>query len=658
MALELGNSKISEDSSIIEKTEISKKELGYLPRNEATQKTYTDLGFMCGLEIHQQLLTKQKLFCRCPAGIFQQADDYDAEVIRHMRPTLSELGEYDGTALMEFKTKKNITYRLKNKTACTYEIDDTPPFLMDREALEKALVIAFLLKTKIVGELHIARKQYLDGSIPTGFQRTGILGIDGEIPLKNKKVGIIQISIEEDSCREVSDIGHNRTYMTDRLGMPLIEMVTYPHMLNPDEAVEAGQYLSYLARSSGKVRTGIGAARQDVNVSITGGTRVEIKGVAHISWIAELTHIEAFRQKALLNIKELLNQKISDPDQWKISSEQINPEIYPELKIKTPDNDKVYVVKMPGFSETLSYFTQPGQIFADEISQRLKVIACIEKPNMTISNISSTLRDLVQASDDDGVLIIWGPEKDIPMALETIEERGRLAFDGVPNETRKSFPDGTTIFERVLPGADRMYPDTDTAPMKLDNELVARCSADLPAEVSTRMTLLDEWKIPIDTHRYILRRNLVPIIEKIVNDLKWDPKFVGCLFGHNLKNIEGTLRVFNTKDYGYLYKLAEFIENKKLDKDIFLILLPIVHEYPDEDFEKALIECGYKKLTEKEIIKKIPELIKLFRKNRRKYNTSQTACARWVTGQLCSTAIGNIAIGKLYDAIVKEVSCG
>ncbi|MBR3436580.1 MAG: hypothetical protein IKG97_02365, partial [Lachnospiraceae bacterium] len=169
-----------------------------------------------------QLATKEKLFCHCPAGIFQKPDEYDAELLRHMRPTLSEMGGYDGTALMEFKTRKNIVYRISHKTACTYDVDDTPPFPLNREALQYALEIALASKLNIVGEVHVTRKQYLDGSIPTGFQRTAILGVEGEIPLKNKKVRLIQLSVEEDACREVSDIGHTRIYRTDRLGMPLL----------------------------------------------------------------------------------------------------------------------------------------------------------------------------------------------------------------------------------------------------------------------------------------------------------------------------------------------------------------------------------------------------------------------------------------------------
>ncbi len=137
------------------------------PFEEMTAADYAAIGLRCGLEVHQQLLTRSKLFCRCPAGHYSSA--YDAEVLRHMRPTLSEMGEYDGTALMEKKTRKNIIYRLHHATVCTYEFDDTPPFMMDEESIDIALELGLLLRLNLVNELHIARKQYLDGSIPTGF---------------------------------------------------------------------------------------------------------------------------------------------------------------------------------------------------------------------------------------------------------------------------------------------------------------------------------------------------------------------------------------------------------------------------------------------------------------------------------------------------------
>jgi len=143
------------------------------------EQYYRDLGLKCGLEIHQQLLTDRKLFCRCRAVLHK--DEPSAVILRHMRPTLSELGEYDGTALMEFKTKKNVIYQLYDDTVCTYEMDDTPPFKLNKQALDIALEISLLINCSIVDEIHISRKQYLDGSIPAGFQRTGIIGIEGWI---------------------------------------------------------------------------------------------------------------------------------------------------------------------------------------------------------------------------------------------------------------------------------------------------------------------------------------------------------------------------------------------------------------------------------------------------------------------------------------------
>ena len=279
----------------------------FKPFDEMTEDDYKLVGFKSGLEIHQQLYTERKLFCRCPAGKYNHK--FDAEILRHMRPTLSELGEYDGTALMEFKTKKDIIYHINRESVCTYEMDDTPPFEINEQALDIALEIALLYRSAATDEIHIARKQYLDGSIPTGFQRTAIVSIGGKIPYKDREINIIQLSIEEDSCREVSDHGHRRVYIADRLGMPLIETVTAPDMKTPYEVAEVGKMLSNIVKSTGKVRTGAGAAREDVNVSVTGGTRIEIKGVPSFKRIPVLTYNEAMRQWNLLRLREELKKR-------------------------------------------------------------------------------------------------------------------------------------------------------------------------------------------------------------------------------------------------------------------------------------------------------------------------------------------------------------
>ncbi|MGB5107087.1 MAG: Glu-tRNA(Gln) amidotransferase subunit GatE [Candidatus Zixiibacteriota bacterium] len=649
--------------------ERTKQEVGYVPREQAKPETYAALGFKCGLEVHQQLLTKQKLFCRCPAGIFQKPDDYDAEIIRHMRPTLSELGEYDGTALMEFKTRKNIVYRIKDVTACTYDIDDTPPFPMNREALDIAIEIALMLKTNIVGELHVARKQYLDGSIPTGFQRTAIVGIEGTIPLKNKTVRIIQISIEEDSCREISDIGHWRVYRTDRLGMPLIETVTYPDMLTPDEAAEAAQYIRFLNRASGKVRVGIGAAREDVNVSITGGTRVEIKGVAHIRWIPELVHNEAYRQRSLLLIKAELAKRELDPKTWSISHKELDADFLPReqraIKRVRARGWQLLGVNLPKFEGILSYFTQPDRMFADEISDRLKVIACLERPNMLHSEQLHLfgdeqelvdIRDFLDAEPGDAQIVLWGPPEDMKTALETIEERCKLAMTGVPNETRKSIADGTTIFERVLPGADRMYPDTDSAPISIDDNVIAEVKKALPVSVSDRLAQLREWKVPEDCFEYILRNNLIPLIEVITSECKQTPRFVATMFAHGLKNLQGRKKASVDFNFEKIRQLLLFVEQRNLGNEILKKMLPEVYEHPNMDFDSVLTTIDFREQRIDEILEFLPALRRKYLEIRKREDDE--AKIRWVMGQMRKRAVGNVSLRELHGRITKEINHG
>ncbi|MBO7445183.1 MAG: Glu-tRNA(Gln) amidotransferase subunit GatE [Bacteroidales bacterium] len=636
--------------------EDSKAAIGYVDRKEATQADYDRIGFMSGLEVHQQLATKEKLFCRCPAGIFQKPDEYDAELLRHMRPTLSEMGEYDGTALMEFKTRKNIIYRIAHRTACTYEVDDTPPFPINPEALQYALEITLASKLKVVGEVHITRKQYLDGSIPTGFQRTAILGIDGEIPLRHKKVRLIQLSVEEDACREVSDIGHTRIYRTDRLGMPLIETVTYPDMVNPDEVEEAGNVIRFLNRSTGRVRTGIGAGRQDVNVSCKGGTRIEVKGVAHTKWIPEVTHVECFRQWALLAIREQLKSRISK-ENWKMNYIELNPKefhfYFDPITDAIKSGAKVYAVNLPQFAGLLSHFTQPGHPFYCEFAERLKVIACLERPNMATSedledvvsrSVFEKAAKALNAGDNDAQIIFWATDDDVKTALETIEERALMAFDGVPQETRKALPDGTTIFERVLPGADRMYPDTDSAPIPLTNDYIESLKKNIPESIADRYAQLDQWGVPSDCYKYILTYNYFPLIKRIADELGVCPKYLGTFFGHRLKHLHG--------QYGNIpfctckiYELFDFLKKESLDKSIAPDLLKLMFEYPTADFAEMLKSTGYRKMTKQEIEESMGIMAEVFQPRRKR--TTDEDKRNYLLGCAREHAVGNAAFNEL-----------
>jgi glutamyl-tRNA(Gln) amidotransferase subunit E len=478
---------------------------------EMQLEDYAAVGFKSGLEIHQQLLTAKKLFCRCPAGRY--SEEYDAEILRHMRPTLSELGEYDGTALMEFKTKKEIIYQINRETVCTYEMDDTPPFELNEEALDIALGIAMLYKCVMVDELHIARKQYLDGSIPTGFQRTTIVGVDGSVPFKDRSIPIIQLGLEEDACREVSDVGHRRVYITDRLGMPLIETVTGPEMRTPHEVAEVAQLLRRIVRSTGKVRTGIGAAREDVNVSVTGGTRIEIKGVSRIPLIPLLTYNEAMRQWNLLRLRDELGRRGITAESFRGRFENVNKLLrktrFQPIAQAIAAGMTVHGVVLQGFRDVLRWPTQTDTFFAREISDRVRVIACLttlpniihsDSPGETLASSEwLNLRKLLGATEEDTLVLVWGPPGDAEMGAKEILIRAREAAIGVPSETRQALEDGTNGFERILPGPDRMYPDTDLPPKAITAERRSRIRTTLPAPVWERERRYRELGIPAET---------------------------------------------------------------------------------------------------------------------------------------------------------------
>ncbi len=440
---------------------------------------YEKVGLKVGLEIHQQLNTKKKLFCRCPVKYQHGAEDY--RVIRHMRPTLSEMGDYDRAALMEFRTKKEITYLLHKENTCTYEMDDTPPFPLNEEALDIALRISTMFGLSIVDEVHISRKQYLDGSIPTGFQRTAVIGINGKMPYRGREIGIHHLCLEEDACREVWDKRHSIGFRTDRLGTPLVEVITDADMHTPEDAMYVARDIGWAMRYLGIVRRGIGATRQDVNVSIKGGRRVEIKGVDKYQYIKDLVAIEAYRQKKLIDIAEELKKR-----GLKEEDITLNPIDYtdiaksielPSLKRAMNEGGTVKGLLLPKFHGILDTDIGGGRLFSQDFAGRVRVIACLDDMPNTAHSDEDILKPLKHeileragGKEGDVVMLVWGPADDVETALEEIRDRAKEALDGVPNETRQVLDDMTTDFERILPGANRMYPDTDLPPIVLESE--------------------------------------------------------------------------------------------------------------------------------------------------------------------------------------------
>ena len=529
---------------------------------------YQDVGLRVGLEVHQQLLTKKKMFCHCPAGLYTST--HDGSILRHMRPTLSELGEYDGTALMEFKTRKNIIYLLNTKNVCTYEMDDTPPFLVNPQAIDIAIEQCLMLGCDIVDEVHIARKQYLDGSIPTGFQRTAIVGVEGKLPFRGRELSITQVSVEEDSCREVSDRGHLIVWRTDRLGMPLIETVTGPELRTPDEVEEAILLIGRVCRSTGHVRVGMGASRQDVNVSVRGGRRVEIKGVPKAGWAPRLVHSEALRQVNLLGLRdELLRRGFTTAEELKIDHTDITERAAGlGLDLLTEgsweqfldENDRragfergagrftVCAIRLAGLAGTLGWPTQPDRTFADELRGRVRVIAALDQAPILLHSEDwpdsaeaaaalHAFRSAAGCDKDDGLVVVWGPEQDTLTAAAEIKLRYADAIDGIPNETRQPFEDGSTDFERILPGPDRMYPDTDSPPQAIVRERVDKLAAPLPEPPWSREDRYSAAGVPIPVIHFLIRRGGARLVDLVVNECEANLRRACFFFGERIKGL-------------------------------------------------------------------------------------------------------------------------
>lgn len=512
---------------------------------------YQRLGLKCGLEVHQQLRTRHKLFCKCPNAGY--TNRYDAEILRHMRPTLSEMGEYDRTALMEFRTRKEILYRLNRERVCTYEIDDAPPFDLNREALDIAIEIAGLFHCNIVGEIHIARKQYLDGSIPTGFQRTMIVGLEGWFPLNGRRIRVRQLSLEEDACREISDVGHRRTYYTDRLCIPLIEVVTEPDFRTPDEAMQGAEVIRRTTRVTGKVRRGAGSTRQDTNVSVSGGDRVEIKGVPGTRYIPHLVHWEAIRQRGLLEIAATLKHRglTRDDfgDHWADVTDLVRLTTWPPLADAVARGHVVHAVRLPRFKGILDHSLGRDRRFVDEVRDRVRVVACIDgDPNLLYSedarpNVAARIwqraASALSAAENDALVLVWGTPRDVQTACEEVMWRCRDALSGVAPDTRQVEDDGTTRFERVLAGPNRMYPDTDMPPVAITAEHLARIQAATPAAPWERYEILTgEYGLPHDAADALILDGNADLYLTAVREVGAPPRFASHMLTNAFRRLQ------------------------------------------------------------------------------------------------------------------------
>ncbi|MEM1653891.1 MAG: Glu-tRNA(Gln) amidotransferase subunit GatE [Thermoplasmata archaeon] len=436
--------------------------------------------FKAGLEIHQQLDTK-KLFCSCDSYL---SENVIGEFTRVLRPVQSELGEYDAAAMMESMKRMTFVYQV-TENSCLVEMDEEPPHDVNMEALETSILISLMFHCKIVDEVHFMRKIVIDGSNTTGFQRTALIGMDGYIETNKGKISIRSVCLEEESARKIENRGNIAIYRLDRLGIPLVEITTGPDMKSPEEVKEVAERIGYLLRSTKKVKRGIGAIRQDLNIS-TDGERVEVKGVSRLNLIEKIARYEMERQSMLTAIANEL--KFRNPDLQNIQIVDVT-NVFLNSKSKIINNaiskgHKVLGIRVAGFKGILkSEKFRFGKELA-EIARAMGIPGIFhsdELPNYGITKDEvKMLEKYFGISGNDAFIIIAAEESKGKEVIEMIVNRIRRAKDGVISETRGPRDDGTTEFMRPLPGKERMYPETDVPPIYINEELIEKLKSRIP----------------------------------------------------------------------------------------------------------------------------------------------------------------------------------
>ena len=427
---------------------------------------YKKLGLKAGIEIHQQLNTREKLFCHCPT-VLRDAEERNGEFFRYLRATESEMGKIDRAAEEEMKKENRAYTYYAYDTTCLVENDEEPPAPMNPEAVELTMTIAKMLGMTPVEQIHVMRKLVIDGSNTSGFQRTALVALNGKIPAG---AVIESICLEEEAAQRVEgDI-----FSLDRLGIPLAEITTGPDMRTPEEVKEVAAYIGMILRSTGRVKRGLGTIRQDVNISISEGARVEIKGVQDLSLIEEVVKREVLRQVNLLEIRaELIRRNASVPQDYTDVTSVFSETGSSILKKART----ILAVNLRGFAGLVGREIQPGRRLGSEISDYAKkcgvggLFHTDELPAYGVTEAEVTkLRDFVGAADDDCVIIVADKKKRAECAISQIIKRSKMAFEGVPEETRKMLEEGSTAYMRPLPGAARMYPETDVFPVEITGE--------------------------------------------------------------------------------------------------------------------------------------------------------------------------------------------
>ena len=578
-----------------------------------------DVGLKVGLEIHQQLATKKKLFCSCTPI---ESDEYTNKFQRNLRAVKSELGKYDPAVLFEKTKSKTITYYSNSQSSCLVEKDEEPPHSLDKDAKDLALVISSSLQSNIFSEIYPMRKTVIDGSNTTGFQRTMLISQGGFIEVDGDKIGVQSICLEEDAAKLLGDKGSVREYSLDRLGIPLIEITLDPVEGNPSKIKKIALSLGKLLRSTKKVTRGIGSIRQDVNVSVkNGGAVVEVKGVQQLDQLEKIVEYEAKRQHAMVKIAEKLQNSnfngVSSNDVFEITNDWTGCQskiIQKALK----DNFMIKALKIQHFVGMFGFSPYEGIRLGKEIGQIVKfygiggVFHSDELPNYGIEQKDiDIVKNLLKITEQDAFLIIAAPSSKIDFAIESVINRINQAVKGVPAETRLATPTGETVFLRPRPGSSRMYPETDIPPVLVTKNELEIAVNNIPKPWDESITGLQEkYGLNKQLAEQIFDSQYMDLFEKIVKKISVNPTFVASVLCSSITKLERDGLNSKLLKNEEIVKSFEFLDGRKITKESLDIIFEDIMKGKSITVEEAIKNTSIETVGEIDLEKIIENIIK------------------------------------------------
>lgn len=619
---------------------------------------WSELGLKMGLEIHQQLNTKTKLFCPCAAELI--SEDFDIEIKRYLRPTQSELGQIDRAALQESLRKLKFNYEAYDYHTCLVETDDEPPYDLNQEALEISMVVATLLNMNIVDEFHTMRKQAIDGSNVGGFQRTGLVATDGYLDTSYGRVAIDNLCLEEDAAKIIAtedkgEDGKDYTHFRlDRLGIPLLEITTDPSIHHPEHVKEVAYAIGQVLRST-NVKRGIGTIRQDLNISISEGARVEIKGVQNLDLMPKIVENEVNRQLNLIEIKKELEKRNAKVLSEIHSLDSIFENSSSKI-IQSAETVKGIVLK--SFRGLIGKEVQPGRRFGTELASYAKkrgvsgIFHTDELPAYGIcADEVEDMKKYLNVDENDAIIIVAHDEEIATSALEEVIRRANMAFDGVVEETRKSLDDGNTEYMRPLPTSSRMYLETDVPFFKIKEESIKKIENNLPELPDVKKDrIIVEYNLSEDLANQLVRREKVNDFEAILNHINVDPIIVASILAYDLREIRREGYNIDNVNLDKLTAIFKLLADKKISKDALNKIIIEVANNPKEDIEELAKKSNLLILDEDTIYNIINEIVT---------NNSSMVEERKIgaMGPLMGISMKQLkgkADGKLINKILKE----